>query len=368
MIRKFHGIDRHKNFSTISVLDLEGKEVYFKSICLDLRSYIGRLGPEDAVIMEASTGTFYWADQVEAKGALCFVLNPYRFKIIKDSWNKTDKQDARNMGKALWVYMVTGEFGIPTVFKPSIVTRELRKLFSQYDLLNRQITTHKNNIQAICTDNGIALPRVEKNNLLSHKYGLSVLEKLELSPASRISIKVSLELLWKIEEAKEKMSNEIILTGEPLRDDVELLITIKGITPLTALAFLADIADINRFKSLKHMNAYLGLVPKSKDSGGKRKPGHINRESRKLTRTLLTQSVRHIANSSLYLRNSYSELRERRGAGRARIAIIRKVCGIMRRMLLNREEYRWIKKDNFEKKLKKFEKGLEKIKEERKSA
>jgi transposase len=176
-------------------------------------------------------------------------------------------------------------------------------------------------------------------------HGLSVLEKLELSPASRISIQVSLELLWKIEEAKGKMSNEIILTGESLRDDVELLITIKGITPLSALAFLADIAYINRFKSLKHMNAYLGLVPKSKDSGGKRKPGHINRESGKLTRTLLTQSVRHIANSSLYLRNSYSELRERKGAERARIAIIRKVCGIMRRMLLNREEYRWIRKD-----------------------
>ncbi len=44
--------------------------------------------------------------------------------------------------------------------------------------------------------------------------------------------------------------------------------------------------------------------PKSKDSGGKRKQGHINRESRKLTRTLLTQSVRNIANSSWYLRNS----------------------------------------------------------------
>ncbi len=40
----------------------------------------------------------------------------------------------------------------------------------------------------------------------------------------------------------------------------------------------------------------------------------------------------------------------------------------MRRMLLNREEYHWIKKDNVERKLKKFEKGLEKIKEERKSA
>lgn len=66
MIRKFHGIDQHKNFSTISVLDLEGKEVYFKSICLDLRSYIDRLGSGDTAVMEVSTETFYWADHVGA--------------------------------------------------------------------------------------------------------------------------------------------------------------------------------------------------------------------------------------------------------------------------------------------------------------
>ena len=113
-------------------------------------------------------------------------------------------------------------------------------------------------------------------------------------------------------------------------------------------------------KSLKHMNAYLGLVPGSKDSGGKSKPGHICRESRKLTRTLLTQSVRHIADSSWYLRNYYSDLTKKRGAGRARIALIRKICGVMRRMLLNGEEYRWIKTDNFLEKVEKIRKGVRK--------
>ena len=52
-------------------------------------------------------------------------------------------QDARNMGKELWVYMVTEEFGIPTVYKPDAVIRELRKLFSQYEILNKQIRMFK---------------------------------------------------------------------------------------------------------------------------------------------------------------------------------------------------------------------------------
>jgi hypothetical protein len=55
------------------------------------------------------------ADRVEATGATCYILDPMRFRIITDSWNKTDRQDARNMAKALWVFLVTGKFGIPTV-------------------------------------------------------------------------------------------------------------------------------------------------------------------------------------------------------------------------------------------------------------
>ena len=157
MIRRFHGIDKHKRYSTISVLDREGKEIEFISICYNLDDYVNNLGTEDAVILEASTGAFHYADMAEEQGAVCFVLNPYRFKIIKDSWNKTDKKDARNMAKALWVYLVIGEFGVPTVYKPELVIRELRRLFTQYNLYTKQSTMLKNNIQTINKDNGLRL-------------------------------------------------------------------------------------------------------------------------------------------------------------------------------------------------------------------
>lgn len=143
MIERFHGMDQHKKFSTISVLNREGEEVQFLSACHDLRRYIEDLGPEDAVILEACSGAFWWADRIEAQGATCYVLDPNKFRIIKDSWKKTDKYEARNMVKAIWVHLVTGEFGIPCVYKPSAITRELRKLFSQYELLNRQIRMRK---------------------------------------------------------------------------------------------------------------------------------------------------------------------------------------------------------------------------------
>ena len=121
MVTRFHGIDRHKKCSTVSVLDRDGREARFLRSC-QMEAYLGELGLEDAVVMEASGGSFYWAghslrsllahatraDRVEATGATCYVLDPMRFRIITDSWNKTDRQDARNTAKTLWLFLVTG--------------------------------------------------------------------------------------------------------------------------------------------------------------------------------------------------------------------------------------------------------------------
>jgi len=49
------------------VLNRQGEEVDFRQKCYDLKEYIDKLGPEDAVVIESSTGAFYWADQVESK-------------------------------------------------------------------------------------------------------------------------------------------------------------------------------------------------------------------------------------------------------------------------------------------------------------
>ena len=67
MITRFHGIDKHKKYSTISVLNRKREEVDFRQKCYDLKEYIENLGFEDAVVIESSTGAFYWADQIESK-------------------------------------------------------------------------------------------------------------------------------------------------------------------------------------------------------------------------------------------------------------------------------------------------------------
>ena len=368
MIRRFHGIDRHKKYSTVSVLDRDGKEIRFLRSC-SLEDYLSSLGAEDAVILEASCGCFYWADRIEASGATCFVLDPRRFRIITDSWNKTDRQDARNMAKALWVFQVTGEFGIPTVYKPNETIRTLRRLFATYNLLNRQIRMLKNAIQAMLTDDGVVLTSGQLARLFAGREPVAdALSEYSLSPTIVAAIEVQAALLRQVSESKAAIAGQIVIHSEPLAEQIELLVTIPGVTPLTAAAFLADIGDVRRFKSLRQMNAYLGLVPRCHDSGGKSQSGHITRESRKLTRTILTQSIYQAVKSTPSWQRDYDELKARRGASRARIAMIRRLCGVMRRMLLNGEKYHWLKEDLYQRKLKQYRQALENATNEQNAA
>jgi len=362
MITKIHGIDRHKKTSTISVLNREGEEISLVKTVRDLREYIKKLGSEDAVVLEASNGTFYWADQIEATGAECYILNPYKFKIIKESWKKTDKIDARNMSNALWVYVITGKFNLPLVHNPGKDIRELRKLFAEYQLLNKHQVSYKNYLQALLSDDGVVLTEVEKEMLFNTEKSEKVLDILQITEATRLNIMINLKLLWVVLEAKEKIKKTILFFGQVFEKEIDLLLTIKGVSALMALAFIADVADVKRFKKVKQMNSYLGVVPGVKSSAGKTYTGRINRASRKLARSIFTQSIHHIINSNDYYEGKYQELKYRSGAGKARIAFIRRIFGVMRRMLINEEKYKWFREDLYTKKKKDYKLAVSKWK------
>ncbi|NBC30353.1 MAG: transposase [Spirochaetes bacterium] len=105
------------------------------------------------------------------------------------------------------------------------------------------------------------------------------------------------------------------------------------------------------FERIAHeQNAYLGLVPRCHDSGGKSRPGHISRESRKLSRTILTQSIYQTIKATPEWERDYEALKARPGSGRGRIAMIRRLSGDMRRMLLQGEQFHWWKEELYPRK------------------
>jgi len=356
----FHGIDMHKRYATISVRDQSGEEINFIVNCTDVHSYVSALGENDVVCIEAASGSFYWADQIEKQGAICHIVDPFRFKIIRDSWCKTDKKDSRNLSLALWMMFAAKECMLPIIFKPEKEIRDLRRLFTQYELLNKQIRQYKNTTLAILHECGIVLSETEKEHLFNPKRGLEVFESFILNQAERICVLMNIYLLWNLFDQKEILKREIYKAGTPFKSEIELLVTIKGVTPLLALAFLSDIGDITRFSNVRGFSAYLGVAPRIKSSGGKTRMGTINKSSRHLSRSLFTQSITHFISSSPFLQSHYENLKNRRGAPRARIALIRKLFATMRSMLLSRAEYKW-KDNNSEYKMHEYEMELNRM-------
>ncbi len=350
----YHGVDLHKKYATISVRDEAGAEVKFLRAQSDMSGYVGSLGKQDAVVVEASAGALYWSEKIQAQGASCVVIDAYRFRIIRDSWQKTDKRDAANLSLALWLASRSGEMKLPEVWQPGPVVRELRRLFGLYELLNKQIRQLKNQVHGVLLDNGVrdrALGnRMVDNPTRADKW----LMEVELSAASRFCIHSSLTLLVELAEQKEGLKREIYQAGRPFEAEVKLLLSIRGVTPLLALVFLAEVGDIKRFTSARRLHSYLGVVPTVRSSGGVTRIGAINRRSRALSRSLFTQVAIHLVNSSPVVGRFYRELSHRKGYGRARIALLRKTFSMMRRMLLSGQPYRWAEATLYKKKLKDY--------------
>ncbi len=355
---RYHGVDLHKKYATISVRNEEGSEEKFVRAQADIKGYVASLGSEDALVLEASAGAMYWAERIQSQGASCMVIDAYRFRIIRDSWQKTDKRDAANLSLALWLASRSGEMKLPEVWQPGPVVRELRRLFGLYELLNKQIRQLKNEIHGVLLDSGVRDHALGKRLADNPAKADELLKTVELSAASRVCITTSLALLASMQEQKESLKREIYQSGRPLEAELKLLIGIRGVTPLLALVFLSEVGDITRFKSARRLQSYLGTVPTVRSSGGVTHNGAINRRSRGLARSLFTQAVSHLADSSPVLARFYRELASRKGYGRARIALLRKVFSMMRRMLLAGEPYRWVEQKLYEAKLRDYAKEI----------
>jgi transposase len=206
----------------------------------------------------------------------------------------------------------------------------------------------------VLLENGIPDRWLGRKMVDDPSVGRQLMADLELSCASSFSIAMSLGMLAMLREQKTCLQREIYRAGQPFEEQVRLLIGIRGVTPLLALGFLSEVGDIRRFRSLRGLLAYLGVVPTVRSSGGTTHVGRINRRSRSLTRTLFTQAVLHLVDSSPALEEFYRRILQRKGYGRARIAVLRRTFGMMRRMLLSNAPYRWKEEPLYQRKLRNY--------------
>lgn len=82
-----------------------------------------------------------------------------------------------------------------------------------------------------------------------------------------------------MESIIEKLDTQIVHTVS-LDEKAELLDTLPGVAPCTALFLSSALDNVDRFPDSKHVCAYLGLVPSLHQSGDISFTGHITRDGK----------------------------------------------------------------------------------------
>jgi transposase len=122
------------------------------------------------------------------------------------------------------------------------------------------------------------------------------------------------------------------------------LIGVPGIGVLSVLAYVSMVEDPARFGRSRSVGAHLGLTPKQYQSGEIDRSGRISKCGDGLARTLMYEAavvlMTRVKRAS-GLKEWARAIARRSGAGKARVALARKLSVIMHSIWRSGEPYRW---------------------------
>jgi transposase len=341
----FIGIDLHTNRFTCCyrderLSDRPGDRVT-KTFELDesgLAAFYATLTADTYVLVEATITTFSFVRLFKDKVKEVIIGNTYQLKQISLARNNTDKIDADKLCQALKAQVLSGVQQIVPVTMPPGAIQQLRSLFSTYRLYQKQNTQLKNRIHSLLKEHLYGFTQEE----IFDKKSRGKVRLITEDPVLSFQINQLMDRLERDEGDVEALKEQVLLAAQPYMTEIDILTSMKGVSVFIAIAIIADIIDVSRFKNSKHFTSYLRSAPRVANSNTTVKNRGTNKMGRKLSATLLTQSLNHVMNASVKLRKWYDRLCEYKKAGLVRTGLRRRVLGEIYQMLKKGEyHYGW---------------------------
>lgn len=321
----FIGIDIHKKTSHIVVFDGERNlAVLDKNIRTKRDRFDDELAPfvPAKVLIESSTLSRWVADHLRAQGHEVVVGNPnYALMYASRPANrKNDREDAR----ALAVACQAGHF--KAVHRVSDEHRATEEVLGSRALVIESRTMYVNRIRALYAGKGLVLP-------IGAAEGFRARVSLAgLPPQLESAVKPLLEMLAMVEDQCVVLDRRIagLAAQHPV---AQLFMTVPGIGPVVALAFIVTIDDPKRFGGAHLLESYLGLVPKLHTSGSAGQGGHISKMGATYLRAMLVQAAWSLLRSNderaRPLQDWTNAIGQRRGPKVAIVALARRLAGVL---------------------------------------
>lgn len=314
---KYIGCDFHPSFQQIAMLDLETGELVRRRLLHgsgEARAFYEALQGPVVVGIEASGNTLWFERLLSQLGHELWMGDATRIRRQDPRMQKYDDRDAS------LILQLMEEKRFPKVWIPTMEERDLRQLLIHRHQLVRMRTRVKNQLQHIAMNQG-----VQKKYKLWTEAGLKVLRELELETWTRLRRDTLLQMLEELEQKIRPLEHAVAREVEA-RPAARLLATHPGVGPVIALATVLTMGEAKRFANSRSWVSYLGLNPRERSSGVKRRMGGISKQGNPFLRFLLVQGAAIAARGDKSLARVYARLKAKKHHGVAKVAVARKLA------------------------------------------
>lgn len=290
-------------------------------------------GPRGQVALEAGTHSLWSARLLEELGFEVIVANPRQVALITRSDRKTDKADAELLARLARMD--------PRLLSPvtprTAQDQADRGMITARDAVVRTRTLLINHVRGTCKAFGHRLSACAASS-----FGSKVAPALPdpLRPA----LLPLLEQISSLTQTIRAYDRQVEALCEKHAPTAHLR-QIRGVGPITALAFVLAIGDPRRFSRSRKVGAYVGLCPRQDQSGARDPQLRITKAGDPLLRRLLLQCAHYMLgpfgeDSDL---RRWAERKSKHGGRAARkralVAVARRLAVRLHRIWMTGETY-----------------------------
>ena len=250
--QQYVGIDLHRRRSVIVRMTETGEvlsTVQIENDPMALALAIAEAGPDPEVALESTYGWYWAADLLQAEGARVHLVHPLGLH-----WDtrrvKNDVRDATALANRL------RQNDLPESWIAPPAVRELREIVSYRAKLTALRTSAKAQIHAVMAKHGY-LPELDD---MFGPGGQALLDQMSFEGVYALRVESLRDLL-------ELYNRELTMVERQMRKmfkdhaGYQAIQAITGVGPVMAAIFCAEIGDVSRFPTARHLCSWAGLTP-----------------------------------------------------------------------------------------------------------
>lgn len=315
------GIDLHRRRSVIVRQTESGERLGVRRIVNDpagLMAEISKAGPKPRVVLEATYGWYWAADALAEAGAQVHLAHPLGVKGFAYRRVKNDVRDASDLADLLRM----GRLPEAWIAPPAV--REVRELVRHRAKLVNLRSGLKASVHAVLAKQGVLLPVSD----VFGKQGQLLLKQAPLDAPYRARVNSLCRL---IDACDFEVDLAAKLVTQRLAGDrgYQVIQQLPGVGPVLAAVMVAEIGDITRFTSARHLCSWAGLTPKHRESDTKVHRGRVTKQGSPLLRWAAVEAVQKMPADAGWLVSAREHIAERRGRQIATVAVARKLLTLI---------------------------------------